>query len=281
VDIEDYFHAEIFADYIPRETWGSCYTRVVENTRHLLTLLSSEGINGTFFVLGWVAERFPGLINEIVAAGHEVASHGFGHRMITKMTQEEFREDVRKSKRILEDITGLEVKGYRAPTFSIVEKTAWAHRVLEAEGFRYSSSVYPIRHDRYGWPEFGTSPRKLSTGAGEGLWEIPLSTVTFGFLRIPFGGGGYLRLYPFLLTKILARSHRKGEEPFVIYVHPWELDHYHPEVELPLRKRIRHYGGIRQMERRLKTLFRTGCFEKMEDAVLRLNTNSLHAGVSQ
>jgi polysaccharide deacetylase family protein (PEP-CTERM system associated) len=281
VDVEEYFHAEIFADYIPRETWGSCSTRVEENTRHLLALLASDGINGTFFVLGSVAERFPELIKEIVAAGHEIASHGFEHRMITKMTQEEFREDIRKSKRILEDITGVEVKGYRAPTFSIVEKTAWAHSVLETEGFRYSSSVYPIRHDRYGWTDFGTSPRKLINGAGGGIWEIPLSTVPFGFLRIPFGGGGYLRLYPFIITKYLASSHGKSEEPLVIYVHPWELDHYRPEVELPLRKRIRHYCGIRQMEGRLKTLFRNRCFERMEDAVLRLNANALHAGVSE
>lgn len=260
VDVEEYFQAEVFSGVIDKKNWENIPPRAEKQTRRTLELLESHKVRGTFFVLGWMAERNPGLVRDIHEAGHEIGSHGFSHRMITSMTRKEFREDVRNSKKVLEEITRKEVQGYRAPTFSIVEGTSWAYEILLEEGYRYSSSVYPIRHDRYGWPAFGREPRKMaSNGKGE-IWEVPMSVSTVGPFNIPFGGGGYLRLYPFLMTKILFNAMEKEGKSSILYMHPWEIDTELPMVRTGLLRRLRHYMGIRRMEKKLISLLHSKRF---------------------
>jgi len=257
VDVEEYFQVEAFSEIVDRRSWNRYPSRALKQTEKVLNLLETFQVQGTFFVLGWLAERNPELIRKIHDAGHEIASHGFDHKMISKLTPSEFRKDVRKSKDILEGITNTEIRGYRAPTFSIVEKTSWAYEILLEEGFRYSSSVYPIRHDRYGWPEFGNDPRKMAANGKGEIWEIPMAVGSVGPFNIPFGGGGYLRLYPLFLTKALFRSLGKQGKPAMMYMHPWELDTEQPLVKAPLFRRIRHNMGIRAMENKLVTLLQS------------------------
>ena len=265
VDVEEYYHAEVFSGIIDRAEQERYPAHVEKNTRGLLQLFQDCEVRGTFFILGSVAEKYPGLIRSIHEAGHEIASHGSGHRMITRMTPSEFREDVRKSRRILEDITGKAVLGYRAPTFSIVKRTEWAYEILRDEGFRYSSSVFPIRHDRYGWAAFGLSPRKMAVRDDRWIWEVPLSVERIGGVNLPFGGGGYLRLYPMSLTKYFFRRFLRNDRPAVVYVHPWEIDREHPRVAMPVLKRIRHYVGISGMEDKIRDLLRSFPFERMDE----------------
>ncbi len=260
VDVEEYFQVEAFSNFIEKNEWDRYPSRVEEATNRLLQILECQHVQGTFFILGWLAERHPGLVKKIADMGHEVGSHGYGHTMITKMKQDEFREDIRKSKKMLEDLTNKEIMGYRAPTFSIVEKTSWAHEILLEEGYSYSSSVYPIHHDRYGWPKFGLSPREVAISRNGGLWEIPLSVVDAGCIRIPHGGGGYLRLYPLSITKAFMRKLNRDEKPVIVYIHPWELDPDQPEIQVPFFTRIRHYQGIAGMERKLIGVLKSGEF---------------------
>ena len=277
VDVEEYFHAEVFSGIIDRLEREKHPPHVEKNTMELLRLFNECDARGTFFILGSVAEKHPGLIRSILESGHEIASHGNGHRMVTRMTPTEFREDVRKSRQILEDITGKEVLGYRAPTFSIVKRTEWAHEILRDEGFRYCSSVFPIRHDRYGWPEFGLSPRKMAVCGDRWIWEVPLSVERIGGVNLPFGGGGYLRLYPMFLTKYFFRRFLRNDRPAVVYVHPWEIDREHPRVAMPVLKRIRHYVGIRGMEEKIRGLLRSYPFERM-DAFLNCVPSASNCG---
>ena len=264
VDVEDYYHAEIFAGIIARAEWAKYPNHVEKNTMDLLQLFARCDVRGTFFVLGSIARRYPRLIRSILDSGHEVASHGEEHQMITKMSPAEFRVDIRKSKEILEDITGTAILGYRAPTFSIVERTDWAYDILLNEGFRYSSSVFPIRHDRYGWPEFGICPRKMAVSGNRYVWEVPLSVERVGFINVPFGGGGYLRLYPLFLTKYFFRRLLRVGRSAVVYVHPWEIDRQHPRIAMPVLKRLRHYAGISGTEEKMRDLFRSYAFERMD-----------------
>jgi len=257
VDVEEYFQVEAFSDLIPKQDWHKFPSRVEETTNRLLELLATHHVRGTFFVLGWIAENHPDLVGKIIKEGHEIGSHGYDHTMITEMTPEAFREDVRKSKTILEGITGASVNGYRAPTFSILEKTSWAYEILLQEGYSYSSSVYPIWHDRYGWPKFGDHPRQMGSDKNGEIWEVPLTVGSVGPFRIPFGGGGYLRAYPYLLTKALFRNlSRKGGHG-VVYIHPWELDTRHPAVKAPFFRRLRHHIGIPGMKQKLIHLLRS------------------------
>ena len=251
VDVEEYFQVEAFSDLIPKKDWDKFPSRVEETTARLLEILDTYYVRGTFFILGCLARNHPGLVGKIFGAGHEIASHGFDHTMVTEMTPEAFRQDIRKSKAILEDITGTSVAGYRAPTFSITERTSWAYEILLQEEYSYSSSVFPVWHDRYGWPGFGGDPRRMaSNGKGE-IWEVPLAVGSIGPFKIPFGGGGYLRAYPLLLTKALfLKLDRKGR-PGVVYIHPWELDTRQPEVQAPFFRSLRHHIGIPKMERKL------------------------------
>ena len=257
VDVEEYFQVEAFSDLIQKKDWHSFPSRVEETTKRLLDLLDLYQVRGTFFVLGWIARAHPALVETIYRAGHEIASHGFDHTMITEMTPESFREDIRTSKAILEGITGTSITGYRAPTFSILEKTSWAYKILLQEGYSYSSSVYPIWHDRYGWPNFGNHPRKMGSDKNGEIWEVPLTVGSIGPFRVPFGGGGYLRAYPLRLTNALFRGLEREGRHGVVYIHPWEMDTRHPAIQAPFFRRLRHYIGIPKMREKLIGLLRS------------------------
>ncbi len=245
IDVEDYYHVSAFEGTVDRARWGDYPSRVVGNTHRLLERLARNGVRATFFVLGWVAERYPQLVRDVAAAGHEVGSHGYWHRLIYRQSPDEFRQDVRRSRAVLEDVSGRPVTAYRAPSFSITRQSQWALEVLVEEGFRFDSSVFPIRHDRYGIP--GAEPRihPIATPAGT-LWEFPPSVVRWAGCTWPIGGGGYLRLYPLRLTcRGLARLHRRQRSPFLVYVHPWEFDPGQPRI--PIRSRVsrfRHYVNL-------------------------------------
>ena len=267
VDVEEYFQVEAFSDFIKKEDWDKYPSRVEQQTGRLLDILASFQVRGTFFILGWLAERNPGLVTAIHQRGHEIASHGYDHTMVTKMNKEEFRKDIRKTKEILERITNEEVRGYRAPTFSILEKTSWAYEILLEEGYRYSSSVFPIYHDRYGWPGFGSEPRVMAKGGNSEICEVPMSTRSLGPLIIPFAGGGYLRAYPWFLTKVLFDDSNNGGNPVIVYIHPWELDLHHPEIEASFFKKIRHYHGLSSTEKKLECLLKAWKFDTVANFV--------------
>lgn len=277
VDVEDYFHVEAFSKVIDMRDWEKYPSRVEGNTEKLLAIFESFGAIGTFFVLGWVARRFPGLVKRISAGGHEIGSHGDNHRMATAMTPEVFRNDVRDSKRILEDIVGTSILGYRAPTFSILEETSWTYEILLQEGYRYSTSVFPIRHDRYGWPRFGLVPRQMASDGNSCIWEIPLSVARIGSANIPFGGGGYLRAYPIAVTKTLFRRIGKRGQNGIIYIHPWEIDSNQPEIDAPWICRLRHRQGIPGMEHKIREILKTFRVCKMTEILpAKLHPQAIH-----
>ena len=257
VDVEDYFHVEAFSKVIDRRYWENYPSHVERNIEKLLAIFETFEAKGTFFVLGWVARKFPAVVKRISAGGHEIGSHGDNHRMATTMTPLEFRNDVRDSKRILEDIVGTPILGYRAPTFSILEGTSWTYEILLQEGYRYSTSVFPTRHDRYGWPRFGQVPREMATDGNACIWEIPLSVARIGSATIPFGGGGYLRAYPIAMTKALFRWIGKRGQNGIIYIHPWEIDSNQPKINAPWICRLRHSQGIPGMERKIREILKT------------------------
>jgi polysaccharide deacetylase family protein (PEP-CTERM system associated) len=256
VDVEDYYQVEAFRELVSRDRWNSFESRVCTSTRTLLRLLERRAITGTFFVLGCVAERFPRLVRECAAAGHEIASHGWDHRPVTELGREEFRRDVRRTKHLLEDLAGSEVLGYRAPTYSIVRHTLWALQVLLEEGYRYDSSIFPIVHDRYGIPDAPRFPWTAAHGPNSVLLEFPISTVRIGRVNLPFVGGGYLRHLPERFVHWGMRRVSGGEKrPVMVYVHPWEVDPGQPRLAAPLRTRFRHYHNLEKMEQRLDRLF--------------------------
>lgn len=242
IDVEDYFQVEAFASTIDRNDWDRLPRRVERNTQRLLDIMAEAEAQATFFVLGWVAQRHPGLVQRIVADGHELASHGSDHRRIDSQSPEAFRADVRRSKRVLEDTGGVLVRGYRAPTFSISPKCSWAHAILLEEGYKYSSSIYPVKHDLYGCPG---APRTAFAPL-PGLVEVPLSTVRVLGLDVPASGGGYFRLFPYPLTRwLLAQANRANRTPAVFYVHPWEIDPEQPrQHRAPFLSRSRHYLNL-------------------------------------
>jgi polysaccharide deacetylase family protein (PEP-CTERM system associated) len=251
VDVEDYFMVTAFANGIKFEDWPRYECRVERNTQRILELLEQYGVKGTFFVLGWVAENYRSLIRDIQAAGHEIACHGYNHRLIYDLTKEEFREDVRKAKTTLEDITGMPVNGYRATSYSIIKKTFWALDILVEAGFRYDSSIFPVHHDLYGVPGAKRFFHTIKTGAGE-ILEIPPTTFTLLGQNIPAAGGGYFRLYPLRLTKaIIRRINEIEKKTAVIYVHPWEIDVDQPRLQGGLLSKFRHYVNLRTTEPKL------------------------------
>ncbi|HXW68967.1 MAG TPA: XrtA system polysaccharide deacetylase [Dissulfurispiraceae bacterium] len=244
VDVEDYYMVSAFADVVRFEDWHNYKSRVQDNTFRILDLMYEYRVRGTFFVLGWVAERNASLIRQIQASGHEIASHGYRHRLVYDMTPEQFRDDVRLSKSILEDITGSPVLGFRAASYTIVQKTLWALDVLAEEGYRYDSSIFPIHHDRYGLPGANRFPHVIGTKSGS-LREFPPSTLSLFGLNIPVCGGGYLRLLPESLIKAAIRRINKHElQPAITYIHPWETDVGQPRLNGSLRSRIRHYLNL-------------------------------------
>ena len=256
VDVEDYFHVSVFERVIDREQWPSMESRVVANTERLLGLFDESAVKATFFVLGWVAERQPRLVKTIVGRGHELASHGYGHQLIYKQAPEEFRRDVRRAKALLEDAGGVEVRGYRAPSFSVTARSLWALDVLLEEGYRYDASIFPIRHDRYGIPDAPRWPHQLSRPAGQ-IFEVPGSTVRLGGTNLPVAGGGYFRILPYAWTRWgLARVNRHEKQPAVFYLHPWEIDPGQPRLPASALGRFRHYRNLHKTETRLRALMR-------------------------
>jgi polysaccharide deacetylase family protein (PEP-CTERM system associated) len=252
IDVEDYFQVSAFAAHIPRATWDSIPCRVERNIDHILALLAEGDVRATFFVLGWIAERYPGLVRRIVASGHEIASHGYEHLRVSDQGYGEFLADIRLAKAILEDISGQAVSGYRAPSFSVGPSTQWAFDGIAEAGYRYSSSVYPIRHDHYGMPD---APR-FAHEVRPGLLEVPVATVRMLRANWPAGGGGYFRLFPYRMSRwSLRRVNQKDGKPAMFYFHPWELDPEQPRVEgVEFRSRFRHYLNLTRMDARIRHL---------------------------
>lgn len=268
VDVEDYFQVQAFADRVSRDDWSGMASRVERNTDRVLDLFEACGIRGTFFTLGWVAERFGPLVRRIVERGHELASHGYAHIRVFEQTADAFRADVRRTKGLLEDAGGVEVNGYRAATFSIRQDTIWAFQVLGEEGYTYSSSIYPVHHDLYGIPG---APRFAFRPAGDdGPIEYPVTTVEVGGRVLPCGGGGYFRLLPYGVSRwAMRRVNTDDRRPCIFYFHPWEVDPDQPRMTgISAKTRIRHYTNLGRMEGRLRRLakdFRWDRFDRVFD----------------
>jgi polysaccharide deacetylase family protein (PEP-CTERM system associated) len=268
IDVEDYFQVEALARVIPCERWSYMEYRCERNVARLLELLAAKRVHGTFFILGWIAQRSPQLVRDIAAAGHEVACHGMSHKLIYKQTREEFRDETRKSKALLEDLTGRAVEGYRAASFSIVKSSLWALDELIDAGFRYDSSVFPVRHDNYGIPDAPLEPFEIAAPSGRKLLEFPMSVANWGSLRLPVSGGGYFRIFPYWLTRrSLARINERERRPFVFYLHPWEIDPGQPRVNAGLKSRLRHYTNLSRCEARLARLLSEFSFAPMRDVL--------------
>ncbi len=262
IDVEDYFQVSAFAPYIRRDEWDQRECRVERNIERILALLGERGVKATFFTLGWVAERYPQMVRDIVAAGHELASHGYGHQRASDLDREAFSHDVTHAKRILEDISGHAVRGYRAPSFSIGVGNLWAFDVLAQAGYDYSSSIYPIKHDHYGMPD---SPRFAYRVAG-GLLEVPVTTLRLFNRNLPSSGGGYFRLLPYQLSRwMIGKVNRDDGEPAVFYFHPWEIDPGQPRVAgIDAKTRFRHYVNIDRTEARLRALLKDFRWDRMD-----------------
>lgn len=257
VDVEDYFHVSAFAGSINRDDWDNYPLRVVKNTQRLLELFDNSGVKATFFVLGWVAKRVPDLVREIAAQGHEVACHGYSHQLVYNQTPGEFREETLRSKSLLEDIIQTPVYGYRAASYSITNRSLWALDTLAEAGFAYDSSIFPVRHDRYGIPDAPSFPYHQDTPAGHRIVEFPLSTARLLGVRMPVAGGGYFRLYPYFLTRTgLRQINHQSSKPFIFYLHPWEIDHKQPRIEARWFSRFRHYNNLHRCEARLLALMK-------------------------
>lgn len=279
VDVEDYYQVEAFADVISRADWTCWQPRIERNTHRLLNLFARRNVRSTFFILGWVAERHPQLVREIAAAGHEIACHSYQHQLITTQTREEFRADLRRAKFALEDIAGAEVIGYRAPTYSIVRETLWALDVLIEEGFRYDSSIFPIRHDRYGIPGAGRHLHVIHSAAGE-ITEFPPSTVRVAGANLPVAGGGYFRLLPYSLFRWgLRHVNRADKQPAIFMVHAWEVDPEQPHIAGTRMNVWRHRNNLHRTEARLERLLDDFRFAPVRD-VLRLSEKAVEvAGI--
>ncbi len=268
VDVEDYFHVEALARVVRPGDWERMEYRAERNTRRLLELLAGQGIHGTFFMLGWIAQRSPGLVRDIHAAGHEVACHGENHQVIYEQSPAQFRRETRDAKARLEDTIGAPVLGYRAATYSITRDSLWALDALEEIGFRYDSSIFPIHHDLYGIPDAPRFPHRPGRGR---LLEVPITTVEVLGQRLPCGGGGYFRLLPYRLFRAgLRRVNQRDGQPGVFYCHPWEIDPGQPRVAgLSLKSRFRHYTNLGRMEERLRRLLRDFRWARMDEVFLR------------
>lgn len=254
VDVEDYFQVSAFDRVVPRSSWDGMESRVVRNTHRLLEIFSEHGVVATFFILGWVADRHPALVREIASRGHEIASHGYGHRLVYELTPTEFRADIRQARRLLEGIVGQPVTGYRAPSYSITRRSLWALDVLIEEGYTFDSSIFPIHHDRYGIPGAPRQPHVLRCAAGS-LIEAPPSTVRVGSMVLPIAGGGYFRLLPYGWTRWgLTRVNDHEQRPVTFFLHPWEIDAEQPRLAATGLSRFRHYRNLHETEPRLRRL---------------------------
>lgn len=267
VDVEDYFHVGAFADQITPRDWNNFESRVVRNTQRMLTLLDFYGVHGTFFVLGWVADKHPELVRDIQKSGHEIGCHSYWHRLIYDMTPEGFREDLLLAARAIEETTGDRVRAYRAPSFSITAKSLWALDILIEEGFQIDSSIFPIHHDRYGIPDAERFPHEIRRASGR-ILEFPASVHRVWKYNLPVAGGGYFRLYPAALSlRWLGLINRRHACPFVFYVHPWELDPHQPRMSGSFRSRWRHYQNLETTEPKLHRLLREFRFGTLSEAL--------------
>ncbi|MCG8015280.1 MAG: DUF3473 domain-containing protein [Candidatus Thiodiazotropha sp. 'RUGA'] len=272
VDVEDYYQVSAFNKQVTKADWEGYESRVYDNTHRILKIFDDNSIKGTFFVLGWVAERNKKLITEISELGHEVSCHGYSHDLVYNQTPDKFLEETKKSKAILEDIIGKPIKGYRAASYSITEKSLWALDILTECGFTYDSSIFPIMHDRYGIPGAKTMPHRLKTAKGNEIIEFPLSTVGIAKRRLPVSGGGYFRLFPYWLSKAgLNRVNRNDQMPFIFYMHPWEIDEGQPKIKSSRLSEFRHYNNIDKFETRLLKLIRDFEFSTVSDVLQRMN----------
>lgn len=264
IDVEDYFHVEALSSAIDRAQWDGLDYRAEASTRRVLELLATAGVRATFFILGWVAKRSPALVREIHGAGHEVACHGLTHQLVYRQSRDTFVRETREAKACLEEATGAPVYGYRAATYSITRQSLWALDVLDELGFRYDSSIFPIRHDLYGIPD---APRFAYRPGPGRLLEVPITTVEVAGSRLPCGGGGYFRLLPYAAFSAgLRRVNARDGQPAVFYCHPWEIDTEQPRVTgVPLRSRIRHYTNLHRMESRLRRLLRDFRWGRMDE----------------
>ncbi|HKE45090.1 MAG TPA: XrtA system polysaccharide deacetylase [Steroidobacteraceae bacterium] len=267
VDVEDYFQVSAFEPVFAGRDWNSIECRIPRNVERILDLFGRHGIQATFFTLGWVAERYPQLVRRIVDSGHEIASHGMQHTRVTQQSREQFQSDVQRTKRLLEDVTGRAVPGYRAASYSIGADNLWALDVLREAGHLYSSSIYPIRHDLYGMPE---APRFAFRTHDNGILEVPVTTVQVGDLRLPCGGGGYFRLFPYAVSRwAMQRVNLTDRQPCVFYFHPWEIDDEQPRVAAPWKSRFRHYLNLSRMYGRLQRLLADFRWGRMDQIFLR------------
>ena len=262
IDVEDYFQVSAFAPHIARSSWDARECRVERNMGRILEMLSETQTKATFFTLGWLAERYPQLVRLIVEEGHELASHGYGHERASDLSEQDFFEDIQRAKSLLEDMGGVAVKGYRAPSFSIGEGNLWAFDCLVRAGYQYSSSIYPIRHDHYGMPD---SPRHAYQ-VRPGLLEVPITTFRMFNRNFPSSGGGYFRLLPYQLSRwMLSRVNAKEHKAGIFYFHPWEIDTGQPRIAgISSRTRFRHYVNIGRTERRLNQLLRDFSWGRMD-----------------
>ena len=271
IDVEDYFQVSAFAPFIARSDWPQRECRVERNVERILAMLAARGTHATFFTLGWIAERYPQLVRQIVAQGHELASHGYGHERASDLSEGDFFADIDRAKKMLEDIGGVSVQGYRAPSFSIGTKNLWAFDSLARAGYRYSSSIYPIHHDHYGMPD---APR-FAHEVRAGVLEIPVTTLRMGGRNFPSSGGGYFRLLPYAMSRwMLRRVNQRDGQPAIFYFHPWEIDADQPRVAgIDARTRFRHYVNIERMPARLEQLLGDFSWGRMDRIFL---PNTLH-----
>ena len=269
VDVEDWFQVGAFETVIDRKDWDSLECRVERNTDAVLALFDDAGIKGTFFTLGWVADRYPALMRRIIDAGHEIASHGYAHERVFTLTPAQFAADIERTRKLIEDTSGASVTGYRAPSFSIDQRTPWAHEILAEQGYTYSSSVAPVKHDHYGWadaPRFAFRPV-----AGSDFLEVPVTTAQLGSKRLAAGGGGFFRLLPYAFSKWAIRQvNEDAQRPAIIYFHPWEIDPDQPRVaNAPIKSRLRHYTKLDVMAEKLRRLPQDFQWERLDAVVAR------------
>jgi polysaccharide deacetylase family protein (PEP-CTERM system associated) len=265
IDVEDYFHVSAFSQVLDRSSWPKLESRVERNTERLLDLFDEHQVRMTFFVLGWVAERYPELIKSLHRRGHEVACHGLTHELVYKQTPELFRSETQRSKSLLEDLSGAPVRGYRAASYSITAKSLWALDILAELGFEYDSSIFPIHHDLYGMPGSPRHPHAVAHGK---LLEIPLTTVQLAGQRLPCAGGGYFRLLPYSVFRWSLRRVNAEGLPAVFYMHPWEIDPNQPRIDAPLKSRFRHYTNLHRTESRLSKLLKEFRWGRMDEVFM-------------
>lgn len=271
IDVEDYYHVSAFAKSINRKDWPDMQSRVEANTDLLIELFSEHNIKATFFVLGWVAERYPQIVRSIIESGHEVASHGYSHQLVYNQSIEEFTDETKRSKQILEDLAQKPVLGYRAASYSITKKSEWALDILHELGFKYDSSIFPVHHDRYGMPGTPQFPYIRKTLKSAEIIEFPISSVKMLGYQLPIAGGGYFRLFPYFFSRFGLNKINKTNNPFVFYLHPWEIDPEQPRIEASLFSKFRHYNNLKKCESRLRQLINDFNFTTVSEVLSEID----------